>query len=250
MFLLAEFKEKKAFPYLLSLLRLPEEDVDFIFGDTLTEDLKRILLSTFNGKNMQMLLDIIENQELFEWARAAALDAYMFLYMEGYVSREEFISYIRSLIYDKLRGDESYVMNTAIVGCIIDTHRIEDKYDLLEMYPKNSPQFTELYEKEAVDIDRLVYKALRHRAIPIWVKRDLDQEQLGKIDYLNEALKLFLDKCEREQITSFSGYDKQYMIHYQSAKWVGTLIDLTDEYKFPRIADIRKTAADTLNRFN
>ena len=143
-----------------------------------------------------------------------------------------------------------YKENNAVTVSNSSAVRIEDKYDLLEMYPKNSPPFADLYEKEAVDIDRLVYKALHHRAIPIWVKRDLDQEQLGKIDYLNEALKLFLDKCEREQIASFSDYDKRCMVHYQSAEWVGALIDLTDEYKFPRIADIRKTAADTMNRFN
>ena len=387
MFLLAEFREKKAFPRLVAFLNLPEDYVDFLLGDTLTEDFKRILLSTYDGKNMQMLFDVIEDWELCKWSRNAALDAYALLHMEGYVSQDDFIAYLRSLIYEKLVDDESEMIHTSIVGCIIDTHTvqmipdalflydnnkvytrmhgkydgfldwmfydkkyeeksryiddtvesmewwaafdegrakdepnprgdiwdkfvekgtdgikkdreqeqrflsqkkqkpgrndpcpcgsgkkykkccldkdnnavtvsnssvapIEEKYDLFEMYPKDSPLFKELYEKEAVEVDMLVYKALHHRAIPIWVKRDLGQERLGKINYLNEALKLFLDKCEREQITSFAAYDDLYMVHYRSSEWVGELIDLTKDDALSKITDIRKQALETYERFD
>jgi len=391
MFLLAEFREKKAFAYLVAFLRLPEKYVNFVVGESLTEDYHLILTSTFDGENLQMLLDVIENQELFEWAREIALRAYMLLHLEGYVVKDEFISYLRSLIYDKLSDEKSDVVNTSIVSCIIDARmvqmipdarflhehdkvdpgmhgdydsfldcmfydklheyktqkeryindafaemrswgcfkdndedkpkksdtdkfdalgefitegikkdkeqeqaiienaqkkkkpgrnepchcgsgkkykkccldsdnstdvvfnspsaRIEDKYDLLEMYPKDSQAFKELYEEEARNIDMLVYKALHHRAIPMWVKRDREQERLGKIDYLNEALELFLDKCGREQITSFDAYDEKYMVHYWSSGWVAALFDLTKDDDLPRIANIRKKAIDTFYKF-
>ena len=401
MFLLAEFKEKRAFPQLIAWLRLPQKYVDFIIGDSLTEDFDRILLCTYDAEHLQLLFDIIENQELYEWARNAALRTYMLLHIEGQISKDDFISYLRSLIYEKLISEESYMVNTAIVDCIMDARiyemisdarflhendkvdesmhggyddfldwiffekpyekkpyienalaeienwacfendeddseenkddlndkddkdvdfsdvfagifgddiekereieqafaqkqaalqnmstgkkpgrndpcpcgsgkkykkccidteqtiierptavRIEDKYDLLERYPKDDLTiFKELYEEEAVNIDIPVYKALHHRSIPIWVKRDLKQERLGKINYLNEALELFLDKCEREQIVSFAAYDEKYMVHYRSAEWVESLIDLTKDDNSSKIMNIRKTALNTLKRF-
>jgi hypothetical protein len=125
---------------------------------------------------------------------------------------------------------------------------IEDKYDLLERYPKDSTVFKELYAEEAVDIDMLVYKALHHRAIPVWVKRDMERERLGKIDYLSEALKLFLDKCEREQIACFADYDERHMVHYRSSEWITALVDLTKDDRLPKITDIRKMALETYKR--
>jgi len=403
MYLLAEFREKKAFPYLTAWLALPEKQVDFIIGGTLTEDFDRILLCTFDAGRLQLLLDIIENQDLFEWARSAALRAYTMLYTEGHVSREDYVSYLRGLIYEKLADEKSYIVNTGIVGCIMDAkiyemipdarfmhendkvdegmhgafdgfidwifyekrHEknryidnalaeidywacfdededgaedkedkenekykkgsladdleelfgdeikkdreiekafaqkqaaaqnappakkpgrndpcpcgsgkkykkccidaanvtapvsaaetpkaapVEEKYNLLERYP-NSPAFKELYEEEAINIDMLVYKALRHRSIPIWTKRDLERERFGKIDYLNEALTLFLDKCKREQITSFAAYDEKYMVHYRSDEWVAALVNFTKDDKLPKIKDIRKKASDAFEKF-
>ena len=140
--------------------------------------------------------------------------------------------------------------DNAVIPSAPTAVRIEDKYDLLEQYPKNSPLFNEIYEKEAIDIDISVYMALHHRAIPVWVKRDMEQERIGKINYLNEALKLFLEKCGREDITTFSAYDKSYMVHYRSADWVEKLIDLTKDEKLPAMKNIWKTAMDVLEKFN
>ena len=416
MYLLAEFREKRAFPYLIELMRLSEDHLDYVFGDSITEDLKNMLLSTFDetdGEHMQMLIETIENPALFRYSRLAAIDTYALLQMEGHVSREDFISYMRSLIYEKFidkeeeeneddeesneEDDEDYdyydddlvFMCTAVVGCILDTHthqmipdalflydndrvdkslrgdyddfldwmfykkpyeesphyiedtvstlkwldkseesrpkdesgesedsfgksiaegikkdreqdqlvaqnstqnivqkqhkpgrndpcpcgsgkkykkccidkdnaaaapkpqiaRIEDKYDLMKYYPKDSPLFDELYEKEAVEVDMLAYKALHHRAIPMWVKRDYEQERLGKINYLNDALQLFLAKCEREHIDSFAAYDERYMVHYRSLEWVGAIINLTEDDDLPGILDIREAAVKTLEKF-
>jgi len=105
-----------------------------------------------------------------------------------------------------------------------------------------------MYDAEAVDIDMLVYKALHHRAIPIWVKRDLEQERIGKIDYLNEALELFLDKCRQEQITSFAAYDERFMVHYRAYEWVSALVDLMKGDERTEIEDVRKAAKETLER--
>jgi hypothetical protein len=321
---------------------------------------------------LQILLDIIEDRDLYEWARLCAIRAYELLFKEGFVTQEEIVGTLRALIYDKLPADDSYVVFTAIEGSVIncrlfdmlgdvrflydndridcDMHggydgfidwmffedrpdptylddaisemerwscyknadkspkqdspiadklfddmkkgfekdrltvqkktkvgrndpgpcgsgkkykkccidkqssdsspaRVEDIYDLLEWYPKDSALFAQTYEKEAISIDMLVYKALHHRSIPIWVRRDAEQERIGKIDYLNEALSLFLDKCRREQITSFAAYDSRYMIHYQSREWVSAIIDLTNDKDAERVKSIRQTAMDVMKSF-
>ena len=48
-FLLAEFKEQKAFPYLIDLLNKDEEIVEYILGDDYLGNLPRLLASTYNG---------------------------------------------------------------------------------------------------------------------------------------------------------------------------------------------------------
>lgn len=374
MYLLAEFRENRAFPLLINLLRLPEDEINFILGDGLTEDFPRLLFCTFDNENIQMLLDVIENHELYEWARSSAVEAYELLVKEGIVTKEESVSYLRNLIYDKLPSDDSDVVFTGIVGCVINVRlvdmipdvrflydnncvdtsvhgkyddfidwsfnkerqkpsyiddtiskmewwacfkskhndnfkrneesldymfdemekgikqekiteqkpkkvgrnepcpcgsgkkykkccidkkqnitsitRLDDRFDLLDMYPKDSPLFEQMYEIEAVDIDMLVYKALHHRAIPIWIRRNEEQERIGKIDYLNEALTLFLDKCQREQIASFFAYDERFMVHYRSSEWVSALIDLIEDDDSVRLMAIRQTAEGILQRFS
>ena len=372
MYLLAEFREKKAFPRLVALLQLPEEYLDFLVGDTLTEGFSRFLLCTYDEENLHLLLDVIEDQDCYEWARVMAIEAYGLLYMNGFVVQEGFVSYLRDLIYNKLPSDDCQVF-TAIAGCIIDCRlyqmipdarflyeddrvdemmngkydsfldfmfneyklektyiddtiaemewwacfkkesmeelpkkdfkelfqkfreaekaqsqiseqkkqktgrndpcpcgsgkkykkccyllpqaqqnsgvaKVEDIYNLLGEYPTSS-LFKEMYEEEAINIDMLVYKALNHRAIPIWVKRDYEEERFGKIKYLKEALDLFLAKCKREQIANFAAYDERYMVHYRSSQWVKALCELINEYDYGDIAEIERIAENTLQVF-
>ncbi|MDR1688739.1 MAG: DUF1186 domain-containing protein [Clostridiales bacterium] len=381
MYLLAQFREKRAFPKLAAFLRLPEREINCILGDSLTEHFSQLLLSTFDNENTQILLDIMQDCNLYEWARLVAIETYGLLCINGFISQDEVIKNFRALIYEKLPSDDSYVVFTGIVGGIIDCRlydmvpdarflydddrvdefvyggyddfldwifneehrrertfiddaisemetwacfkqadegskkdskkdsgdlkkmiadmekeimgeaateqkrkkvgrndpcpcgsgkkykkccidkeqteqpvptvtRIEDRYDLLKLYPKDSELFNQMYEKEAVEIDKLAYKALRHRAIPMWIKRDYEQERLGKLNYLNEALGLFLDKCQREQITSFDSYDKKYMVHYASLQWVSAIVDLVKDGDTDKVASIRQKAESTLKKFS
>ncbi|KAI4452998.1 mevalonate kinase/galactokinase [Holotrichia oblita] len=139
MFLLAEFREKKAFTKLIAFLRLPEEHIEFILGDRLTEDFSTLLCSTFDGESLQMLKDIIEDRELFEYARSSAIRAYELLYWEGFVSQEEIIEFYRSLINDELVPDESHFA-TALVDSIINLR-----------FTQMIPEVCFLYDNECVD---------------------------------------------------------------------------------------------------
>lgn len=117
MFLLAQFREAKAYPLVIKFFSLPEEITWELTGDILTEDLGRILASVSNG-DIEPLKEMIGNSELEEMVRAAALDAFLILMISGEVSRETVISYFRELLQGKLDGDSTLVWNHLAVSCV------------------------------------------------------------------------------------------------------------------------------------
>lgn len=57
-FLLAEFRETKAFPFLIEILNQDTDIVEYIIGDDYPEYLPRLLASTYNGDD-EALFSII-----------------------------------------------------------------------------------------------------------------------------------------------------------------------------------------------
>jgi hypothetical protein len=110
-------------------------------------------------------------------------------------------------------------------------------YDLLTKYPdlKQSGKdgeraFAEFFSPKAIEIDIPVYKALHHRAIPLWVRRDTHKEDRERIDLLLEAFEMFSQVREQEHIESFAAFDQKYLVHYESGGWVRRLKELLEEY--------------------
>jgi hypothetical protein len=376
MFLLAQFREQRAFPKLVRLLHGDNEELRFVMGDTLTEDYDSILCSTYNG-DINLLQELIENDARDEFARIAALKAYTHIVRDGHISRDEMIDYFRHVIHN-LKEDDSEGAS-AVTDAIIDEHifellpevkilydrdlidtfmcgdyddfinflfnyaydehrkkkihiddvvaeledwacyrpkkppgpepkpvspppaqatktkkkigrndpcpcgsgkkykkcclfkeiTLEEKtekekeevtsvpksfgdfgsklrelyndrkpYNLLSDYPGLDPavkegerKFAEFFGREAVEIDIPVYKALHHRAIPIWIQRNQRRENKERINLLLEAFSLFTQICARDGIDSFEAFDEKYMVHYRAIKWIVHLHDLLEEYR-------------------
>ena len=85
--LLAQFREKEAFQRIIELVSFSPEQVDFMLGDIITEDLNSILYSTFDG-DLTSLKNVIENPMVNIYVRGAALDVYGKLYSDGVVTKE------------------------------------------------------------------------------------------------------------------------------------------------------------------
>ncbi|MDR2661387.1 MAG: DUF1186 domain-containing protein [Treponema sp.] len=373
MFLLAQFREQRAFPKLVRFLYLGDKELDFIMGDTLTEHYKTILCSTYNG-DINLLKAVIENAGCFEFARIAAVDAYAFIVRDGHFSRKEMTDYFRYVI-GGLKDDDT-AGASALVSAIIDEHILElipevrflygqglvetfingpyegflnhifnytydreeklhiddiigelehwacynpepppkpkpvnpppapevtagtvkkkigrndpcpcgsgkkykkccllkgitfkeetgkeesaaipersagsgldlrglydesKPYNLLTGYPGMDPEvkegdckFAEFFSPEAVEFDIPVYKALYHRTIPIWVKRNRKREDRERITLLLDAFKLFTQTCARDGIDFFAAYDEKYMVHYHAADWIDALRNLLEEWE-------------------
>jgi hypothetical protein len=376
LFLLSQFREKRAFPKVLRLFKMDEESIDCIFGsESLIELGASILCSVYDGR-LELLKELIEAPGLYRYTGSQALKAYCYLLRDGQISRQETLEYLRELS-QKLLKTGDVPMLTALSSCVIDEHFFELIPDVREMYDRNlidksyhglydgflnsifmyhawkdkekihiddvvgelerwakykpdpepkrekapppkqaqrssaaparakpkigrndpcpcgsgkkykkcclpkgitfdnetedeeddkngkenifslsslrkfyddskpydlmtgypsleAPEkgraFTEFYSQKAIALDIPVYKALYHRAIPRWVQRDKEQEDLERIDLLLEAFTLFTHTCRDEGIETLAAFDEKYMVHYRAEHWLFCLKDLLKEY--------------------
>src|ERR1700730_9395658 len=74
MFLLAQFRETRAYPLVVRLASLPGHPLDSLCGDFITEDLGAVLASVCGGE-LAGIQSLIENEATDEWIRGAALSS-------------------------------------------------------------------------------------------------------------------------------------------------------------------------------
>jgi hypothetical protein len=106
-FLLAQFREKPAYPLLVKIVSAPGEIPFDLFGDTITEGLSQILASVYDGDSA-LLHGLVESEQVNEFVRSAALDSFLVLEHTGQMPRAEVIEYFRSLFHGKLQRTHSY----------------------------------------------------------------------------------------------------------------------------------------------
>lgn len=107
-FLLAQFREKKAFSFLIDLLKQPTEIVEYILGEDYPDYLPRLLASTYNGDD-ESLFKIIEDNNIDEFIRSSVLQSFAILYLRGQKTREFVVNYFIKLLNEKQEEDTSYL---------------------------------------------------------------------------------------------------------------------------------------------
>ena len=128
-YLLAQFREKKAYPLVADLVSPPGEIAFDLFGDVITEDLGKILASLSCG-DTSLINQLIENPGLNEFVRSAALEALLVLVARGEKTRIEIVDYFRTLFHGALEKEYSYVWGK-LVSCCYYLHP-EELYDEIE----------------------------------------------------------------------------------------------------------------------
>lgn len=116
MYLLAQFREKRAYQPLVNLVTADFRHVDRMLGDVLTEDLGRMLASVCDG-DIGLICGIIENVDLNEYVRSAGLDALVVLVAQEAKTREEVMAYFRSLFNGKLEREFNFVWGSLVSKC-------------------------------------------------------------------------------------------------------------------------------------
>ncbi len=108
MYLLAQFREKLAYPLIVDFFSLPDEIVMDSTGEVVTEDLHRILASVAHG-DTTLIKSLIENEKANEYVRGAALQALLTQMVQGESTREEVVAYYQSLFRGGLEREPSCV---------------------------------------------------------------------------------------------------------------------------------------------
>lgn len=147
-YILSEWREKKAFPYLLKLVSIPSDWANRIWGDVMTESLTRFLVSTFDG-NIQSLKQLIENEAVNPYCRAALIDTLVGLVAEGILSREEVLRYFKTLMTSDLVYD--YEFSGFIIESVYKLYPQELYQEIVDLFNRNlaDPSYI---SKEEIDV--------------------------------------------------------------------------------------------------
>lgn len=121
LFFLAEFQDREFFPKLIELASLPDDDLDYLIGDAITESLQNILYNTYNG-DIGLLKRMVSSDEIDEYARAGALDVMGQLYLDGELDETEWKEFIKERVYC---GEEYSYVYEALQHIICDCHLVD-----------------------------------------------------------------------------------------------------------------------------
>lgn len=115
MYLLAQFREKKAYPLLIKLFSIPGDEILYFTGDVATEDLARIFFSVCHG-DTDPLKSLIENNAVNEYVRSAALNCLLMMVAAGQKDRSEIVAYHKELFNGRLEREYSHVWDTLVTS--------------------------------------------------------------------------------------------------------------------------------------
>jgi hypothetical protein len=135
MFLLAQFRETRAYPLVVRFASLPSDLADSLCGDFITEDLGRVLASVCGGE-LEGVHSVIENEDANQWARGAGLCSLVILAAVGQKSRDEIVSYFASLFRGRLARKWSHVWD-ALVSYSCDLYPAELLDDIEQAYEED-----------------------------------------------------------------------------------------------------------------
>jgi hypothetical protein len=107
-FLLAQFREKRAYPLIVRIVSAPEDSPYLLPKDLASSGLDSILASVFDG-DLGPLRDLIQNESADEFVRWSAISSILILEHVGSISRESALDFYRGLLNGGLQRTGSYV---------------------------------------------------------------------------------------------------------------------------------------------
>lgn len=109
LYLLGEFQDRASFSKIMELVSQPEDTVEYMFGDCLTENLGDILYNTYDG-NIALLKESVQNRDIDEFVRSAMLDVMGQLYLDE-ITMGKYDSYVDAMF--EYREDEEGFFKTS-----------------------------------------------------------------------------------------------------------------------------------------
>lgn len=117
MFLLAEFEASESLPVIMELLKLPHDIPGSLLGESLTEDLPRLLV-ILAGSQIDLLGELIRDPTLNDYVRWAAADAFAYLVRDGRVTRQEAIERLQGHLAHATGRRETWITGPLIINLL------------------------------------------------------------------------------------------------------------------------------------
>ena len=154
LYLLAKFREPRAWPVILRLFGKPGEDGQDIAdytGDFIPEDLARVLACVYND-NLKPLLSVITNPACDDWVRGAGLRTLVRLVVDGRLPVAEVEKIFRKLLQGGLpreigEGEEGEAWNS-LASCCCDLRLASLQDELVRAFAEEliNPEYLSIKE--------------------------------------------------------------------------------------------------------
>ncbi|MDJ0703418.1 MAG: DUF1186 domain-containing protein [Leptolyngbyaceae cyanobacterium MO_188.B28] len=138
LYLLAQFREPKAYPLVVDFFSIPGNVTLDVTGDLVTEDLGRILASVYEG-DLNPIKQLIETPTVNEYVRGAALNSFLTLAAQDVISRQQALQYFQTLFSTFEKADSHMLTNLIMAICSL--YPTEELLQLID----------QAYEKKLVD---------------------------------------------------------------------------------------------------
>jgi len=182
-YLLAQFREPRAFQPIAALVALPGETPFDLLGDTVTESLARILGSVWDG-DVAGLRRLVEDEAVNEYVRFAAVDTFIVLAHSGQMARDAVVAYYRGLFHGGLPRVWSHAWD-ALVCAVADLPAPELLEDVRQAY---ADELVELFFADLSTIERRLVEPPGRRLDDYRVITDVVAEMKGWV-YFREPAK-------------------------------------------------------------
>ena len=127
-YLLAQFREQRAFPLMLRIVSASPRTVNRLLGYVVSESLGRILASVMVGQregdqghccDIAPLQQLIENDAVHPCARSSSLTCLTILAFYGFLPREQLALYFQQLFDGRLQRQRSPMWDGLVFNCIV-----------------------------------------------------------------------------------------------------------------------------------
>lgn len=129
LYLCAEMRTEEVFSRYIAICGLPTLLREALIGDILTQNMPEMLARTCAGR-VETLKALVEDEAVYEFARACGLDALHALTLSGALSREDLGHYCMDLLSHRLLKRPSYIWDETIT--IAEYLRLTEALPLIE----------------------------------------------------------------------------------------------------------------------
>lgn len=148
LYLLAQFREVRAYPLMMELFSIPGEAILDFTGDIITEDLQRIFAAVYGG-DLEPIKALIENPNVNKYVRSAGLHTFVMLVAQGELPRDVAITYFKRLFREMLPRNDDFIWSS-LVACSGDLYPDELYEDIKQAFADDliDPMFIGLKDVE------------------------------------------------------------------------------------------------------